>query len=371
MIKTVSDDIQIQLMNFNDGKREEWEKKRYPYSALIELTAKCNLNCVHCYLQNHHEEAELSLERIKEILDVLFEKGILFLTFTGGEIFTRNDFIEIYTYAKKKGFLIELFSNGLVVSDEVIALLKKYPPILFDVSLYGASNETYYKVTGNRLAYDRVISNCKRLINEGIRVALRTPILSFNYQEIKLMKEIAKKLGVVYSTSFEISPTIDKNDVSQKYQLDIKEILAYESFEYFENEKRVTYPVTESKDGSSLQIFSCKMGKGALVIDYYGNMFPCMKFRHIGKQLTKDNFEKLWKSYEKYNLMMTSKDNKCNRCDANYYCEICPAEMDFLYGDVEYRNKTVCKIAYYRKMLYEGKLSSYENAIQKLKDIDF
>lgn len=61
------------------------------------------MNCVHCYLQNCHEKDCLSYEDIIQIIDILIEQGIIFLTFTGGEIFTRKDFINIYLYAKRKG----------------------------------------------------------------------------------------------------------------------------------------------------------------------------------------------------------------------------------------------------------------------------
>ena len=153
----------LELLDFDTDKKEKWVKQRLPYSVLFELTARCNMNCVHCYLQNVHDTKELSYDKIIEIIDILYEKGIVFLTFTGGEILLRKDFVDIYLYAKKKGFLVELFTNGYLFDDKIIDALAEYPPLLVDISLYGASENTYRKVTGLQNAFARVIQNCKKL----------------------------------------------------------------------------------------------------------------------------------------------------------------------------------------------------------------
>ena len=102
-------------------------KNHQLYSVIFELTPKCNLNCVHCYLHDHHCSEMLSYNKIIEIIDILYEKEVLFLTFTGGEIFTRKDFLDIYTYAKKKGFIIELYTNASLITEDIISALSKYP----------------------------------------------------------------------------------------------------------------------------------------------------------------------------------------------------------------------------------------------------
>ena len=56
--------------------------------------------------------------------------------------------------------------------------LQEYLPLLVDISLYGANEDTYYKVTGIYGAFNRVLMNCKKLKEAGIRVALKTPVLN-------------------------------------------------------------------------------------------------------------------------------------------------------------------------------------------------
>ena len=59
---------------------------------------------------------ELTKEEHFRVLDELAEMGCFWLLYTGGEIFARKDFLEIYTYAKQKGFLITLFTNGTIIN---------------------------------------------------------------------------------------------------------------------------------------------------------------------------------------------------------------------------------------------------------------
>lgn len=69
--------VQMQILDFATDKREIWEKNHQIYSVIIELTPKCNFNCVHCYLKGHHEDKELSYEQIIEIIDILYDKEVL------------------------------------------------------------------------------------------------------------------------------------------------------------------------------------------------------------------------------------------------------------------------------------------------------
>ena len=71
--------------------------------------------------------------------------GCLFLNFTGGEIFTYKNFIEIYTYAKNKGFIIDLLTNASLIDNRLITVFKNLPPNSIAVTLYGTNEEDYLK----------------------------------------------------------------------------------------------------------------------------------------------------------------------------------------------------------------------------------
>ncbi len=349
-------DTQMQLIDFGSDKISKWEKERKLCSVHFELTPKCNFKCIHCYLQNVHSQTQLSFERVIEILDILYEQGVLFITFTGGEIFLRDDFLDIYMYAKKRGFLIELFTNASLITDYAINILEKYPPILVDVSLYGACEETYKKITGISNMFDKVIDSCKKMVDKNIRVALKSPILTLSFSELEEMKKIAESMNVPFRASFDITPTIE-NDISTKiYQIPYESVLKceYDDFISSEPDKSSVPSMAISARNNNL-IYRCKIGKISCVIDYNGRLCPCMKLKHKGSIITRENFGEIWNSFAAIQTTTASNNYKCINCPAYDYCDICPAEMESLYGDVEHIDETFCKVAFARKEFHDTK----------------
>lgn len=361
-----------EVLKFDDVKRRQWETNRYPYSVLFELTPRCNMNCIHCYMQNHHDNYQLSNDSILKIIDILHEKGILFLTFTGGDVFTRSDFCDIFLYAKKKGFLVEIFTNGELVTEDIISVFAKYPPLLVDVSIYGSNDNTYASITGKKGAYNRVIRNCIKMKEAGIRVSLKTPVLQSLYGELEQMKETAEKLEIPFAYSFELIPTLDGDDSVQNMQLGYETMLRREFSDFDKlNEGEKNYALSIDYDraiskGMSPPLFICNVARNSFLIDYKGNMCPCMKFRHKGINLLNNDFDAIWEDFSKYKKMKPSHQYKCAKCKARFQCSVCPAEMDFMHGDMEYVPQELCKVAHARYAFYNEK-RSVEEAIALLK----
>src|SRR5260221_5464291 len=84
---------------------------RAPLSGSIELTFKCNLRCVHCYIPDYSGAGEMSTGEICRILDEIADEGCLWLLLTGGEVLCRADFSGIYLHAQRRWFLLTIFSD--------------------------------------------------------------------------------------------------------------------------------------------------------------------------------------------------------------------------------------------------------------------
>ncbi len=354
------------LLDFDSARRAEWIRDRKPYAVLFELTPRCNFNCVHCYLHDSHRMDALSAGQVKQIMDILCEKGILFLTLTGGEILTRPDFAELYLYAKKKGFLVELFTNGYLFNDELIGILREYPPLLVSVSFYGANDDTCRRVTGVRDSFSRVYENCRKLKEAGIRLSVKSPIMSLTEAEMPRMKKLAEDIGLEMIFSFEIHSAADGSSGPLKYRTKLSSALSYEFQDYL---GRKNGPDTEriAKNTLALKndphIFTCNVASNSFVVDYKGNMLPCMKLRHRGISLLEHDFDEIWEKFKIYKEYKASPGYICKKCDAVYFCDVCPAEMDLLCGNMEHRDCENCRPAKIRRAFYLGEIS-YDEAMK-------
>src|SRR5882757_5732404 len=172
--------------------------QRAPLEAAIEVTRRCPLECLHCYNNLpmgdlSARNRELSKEEHIRLLDDLSDLGTFWLLYSGGEIFARKDFLEIYTYAKKKGFLITLFTNGTLINDKIADYLAEWPPFSIEITLYGRTKETYEALTGIPGSYERCLRGIDHLRQRKLPLKLKTVPTTINKHEVVAMKDFVEQ----------------------------------------------------------------------------------------------------------------------------------------------------------------------------------
>src|SRR5947209_135784 len=100
-------------------------------------------------------QQELSFPEITRIMDEIQEAGCLELCLTGGEPLARKDFLDIYAYAKQKGFLVTVFTNGTLLTEKITDYWTQYPPAMIEISLHGLTKESFERITKVPGSYER------------------------------------------------------------------------------------------------------------------------------------------------------------------------------------------------------------------------
>ena len=139
-----------------------------PLSGTFELTPVCNMDCKMCYVRLSPQEQQArgplaDAARWLELAKTAADAGMLYLLLTGGEPFLHPQFREIMEGLHKMGLLISINSNGTLINEETVRWLKTCPPVRINISLYGASNETYARLCGNPQGFTRT-TNAVRLL---------------------------------------------------------------------------------------------------------------------------------------------------------------------------------------------------------------
>jgi len=331
-------------------------QQRVPVSGSIELTRSCNLKCIHCYLGRSSKDSnkvklELNTSQWKQVIDEITEAGCLFLLMTGGELFLRNDFIEIYTYAKQKGLLITLFTNGTLISDEIVNHFKKYPPSAIEITVYGSTPETYERITGSKAAYHQCIRNINKLLDNQIRVKIKTILMKPNRHEFFDIKQMAKFYDVGFRSDACIFGCFDGNKAPLSLRVPAKAAVDME----MADEKKIHswtdfyHRMKDVKPDKTL--FQCGAGVTNFHIDAYGNLQPCLISTHMKYNIFQDGgFVKGWKD-----LMLKIREEKasgdillCNQCEKRLFCGYCPAFFALETGSENQRADYLCEIGKYR-----------------------
>ncbi len=169
-----------------------------PLRAMIEVSDRCNEVCVHCY-QEQGRKGEMSTEQIKAVIDELAELGVLVLTVSGGEATLRKDFLELLGHARKRGFALRIFTNGLTMTQELAAALKALAVHVVEISLYSHRAEVHDFVTGVKGSFDKTVAGIRHLTALGVDVHIKTPTMSLNEDEIDAYIAMAEQLGVTFA----------------------------------------------------------------------------------------------------------------------------------------------------------------------------
>lgn len=355
---TCSFQPELTLDEFTLRLLEPLEGGRMPLSASIELTERCNLNCVHCYINQPAGDEflaanELSTTEWQVVIDQLAEAGTLFLLMTGGELLLREDFRDIFIHARRRGLLVTVFSNATMLTPELIDLLAEYGTHSLEVSLYGATPETYEAVTRQSGSFERCLRGVELALSRGIKVSLKTVLLTTNRHELEAMETLTESLGLEFRYDTTLWPRLDGTTENLRFQIGNQESL---KLDLTDPKRRESWEKTASEyDGRLLRaehVFTCGAGVRSFHIDSRGRLLPCMMVRHVAYDILSLGFAEAWQRLGNIRGMRRRMSTSCETCTAGTLCSHCPGWSLATAGDFESINADICEMGTLRQSVF-------------------
>ncbi|HYO77189.1 MAG TPA: radical SAM protein, partial [Thermoanaerobaculia bacterium] len=347
---------------FSRAVHDEVNPLRIPVNGTIEITNRCPLECAHCYNNLPMNDAgarrrELSTEEHKRLLDELADLGCLWLLYSGGEIFARADFLEIYSYARSKGFLITLFTNATLITERVADFLAANPPFDIEVTLYGRTKATYESLTGIPGSFEKCIRGIHLLLERKLPLKLKTVALTINKHELKAMRQFAEELGVEFKFDPMINPRIDCSSSPLAVRLSPADIVTLD----LDDEERVSEwrrlavhcapPVLA--EGETRMLYECGGGVNSFAVDPYGDMTICV-LSHFDKYNVRDgSVRDGWNHFLlSVRTRKVTRVTKCTHCALKSLCGSCAANGELENGDPEAPVDFLCRTAHLRAEVF-------------------
>ncbi|NIM59465.1 MAG: radical SAM protein [Candidatus Aminicenantes bacterium] len=342
---------------FSERFHTQSSKHRIPTDGAFEVTFRCNLRCRHCYVVQE-EEAELSTQEIYRILDEIAEAGCLWLLITGGEPLTRKDFQDIYLYAKRKGFLITLFTNGTLITPEITNFLIKWPPFTLEITLYGITQETYERFTDVPGSFKRCMKGIKLLTEKKIPLKLKTMVTTLNKDELWNIKEFAESLGADFRFDPHISPRIDGSKEPCKLRIPAEEVVELDLIDGRRSEEWKEFCQKYWGKVNADFLYNCGGGISSFSIDPYGRLSICEASRTPSYDLRRGSFKQGWSEFlTNLRQQKVVRNTKCRSCDLISLCGQCPGWAQLENGDPESPVEYLCQIAELRAEVFKTDLS--------------
>ncbi len=347
---------------------QKLEAKRALFSFDLDLTARCNLNCRHCYINlPAGDEAararELSLEEIGHIADQAIELGALWCLLSGGEPLLRPDFAEIYMMLKRKGLLISLFTNATLIRPEHIELFKKYPPRDIEVTIYGASAVTYERVTRRLGSFAHFVAGLDALFAAGIKVRLKAMALRSNLEDMEAIAEFGRaRTKDFYRFDPQLHLRYDRDPVRNEEikaeRLTPAEVTAMERADaerFGSLLKGCDELINEAFTHAGCNhLFHCGAGNGSCAIGYDGTFRLCQSLWAPGTtaNLREVPLRQAWEELVPRVRDMRSQDAQflasCRKCAIVNLCLWCPAHAWLETGRMDGATPFFCQVAHAR-----------------------
>lgn len=345
------------------------------YTVDFELTARCNNECRHCYINlpagdKKARAKELSLEEIKDVADQAASLGTVWCLLTGGEPLLREDFADVYLHLKKKGLLVSVFTNAVLVSDEHIRLFRKYPPKNIEVSVYGVTRETYEKVTRKPGSFEAFSRGLGLLLENGIRVRLKAMALRSNVHELAAIADFCRARTKDF---FRFDPFLHmrydgdrkRNAGIAAERLSPDEIIALERSdpERFQalKERGCDLILPEEHEAGCAHLIKCGAGRDSLVIGADGGVRLCYSLCHpdcvydLRAGSLGDAFFNFVPKVRDIRSDRKEFRENCNGCPLVNLCLWCPAHAHLETGELDKHVDYFCRVAHAReKMITEA-----------------
>ena len=348
-----------------------WKKMtggRPLFSFDFDLTARCNHDCRHCYINLPASDVavrgkELTLAEIDRIATEAVSLGAFWCLISGGEPLLREDFTEVYLLLKKKGLLVSVFTNATLVRESHVRLFKTYPPRDIEVTVYGVTRETYENVTRTRGSFDAFMKGFDLLQASGLKVRLKAMALRANVHEFAKIAEFCQGRTMDY---FRFDPFLHlrydgdkaRNEEIRSERLSAEEIVALERASegrLRELEKTCGVHIeTRTGEGGAVDLFRCGAGLESFSLSSEGLFRLCPTLWHPDcvYDLRKGRLLDAWHGLVPEVRRRTSGKKEflraCPSCPIIKLCSWCPAHAHLESGELDDPVDFFCRIAHAR-----------------------
>ena len=311
-----------------------------PINAILELTPLCNMNCDMCFVRLSSEEMKQRgrLRSADEWIALgkdMQAAGTMFVLLTGGEPLLHPEFKEIYMALKKMGMILTINTNGTLIDEQWADFFVKYPPRRINITLYGKDEHTYKELCHYQGGYEKTLNAIKLLQNRNISVKINGSITPSNVNDLDALVSIVKEMKAVwkfdtymYPASRERSTVFSQNSrltaeqaATVRVEL-LKNRMEKEDFCQFSVD---FIKKANAKPGKCVsQPIACRAGRSSFIVNWQGNMRPCVMMSKPEIPVYKEGFKEAWYKIVKSTELIRLSP-KCSECSLREVCQTCAA----------------------------------------------
>lgn len=322
-------------------------------SVHIELTNKCNENCVHCYIPHNENKSLIEADLFYKLLDQCRKMNILHLTISGGEPMLHNDFLNFLKLCRENNFSISVLSNLTLIDDKIIEEMKRNPILGVQTSLYSMNPIIHDSITTVKGSFEKTFDGINKLISNNIPLKISCPILKQNKNNYKDVIKWANTKNIIVEADYEILARYDNTTQNLINRLNICEIekIINDSIKTDHNYIDSVKKIVEKNKYKTLNDPVCNICYSSICVSANGNVFPCTCWNnYVIGNLYETSLKDIWLDSEKIKYLRNLRIQdffECIKCSARNYCTMCMVRNanENSTGSLLCVNKFFCQIA--------------------------
>ncbi|KGG79610.1 hypothetical protein Y919_11040 [Caloranaerobacter azorensis H53214] len=304
-----------------------------PYELSWQLTNRCNLNCNYCYAESSIDDTtnELSTEKCHDLIEQFKRYKIYDITLEGGEVFLREDILELIEHLKENGIFIDILTNGFLISEKIVEKLGQ----LLDRRVDGIQISLDF--TDQEGIHKQLKLIIKNLILKGVNVRVNVVLTKENTENLKKIYLQTYELGVRggFSVS-DILPIgrgkkVEKPSVEEMFKsyIDIKK-MEFEDLpitsspfiiESLSNYQDIFNKIKRNSPNVKRKI--CSAGKVKVNVASNGDVYPCVFLQYpefLMGNINKKSLYDIWHSKKAASIRKKLTVNTCIGCSKKTFC---------------------------------------------------
>lgn len=160
----------------------------------LGLSYACNMSCSHCFTNKSQDI--LKKEDYYHIIDEVYDMGLFVLYYTYGEPLYCPFFFEIVDYARAKGIVQVLMTNGYLVDEKMAYKIKQSGIAKVFVSLDHSDKEKHDENRGVKGAGEAAVRALKYLNGIGVNCGIATTVTEKNVECLEKIENLASTLNI-------------------------------------------------------------------------------------------------------------------------------------------------------------------------------
>lgn len=317
------------------------KEQRIPIYGVLELLPLCNMNCDMCYVRLNQEEVKKqgrirSVDEWLSLAKEMKEAGVLFLLLTGGEPLLYPDFQKLYIELRRMGMIVTINTNGTLIDETWAIFFEKNKPRRINITLYGGSDKIYNELCHNSRGFTKAMNGIRLLQKHKIDVKINGSLVKANMEDrIKIIK-IGETLGIPVRIDTYMYPALRERTRGFVSQVRLTpETAAFARVEVLKREmgekvflEYAMLTIETVKNTSQIEnqssCMKCKAGSCSFVINWQGELRPCIVMDTPSVPVFEVGFQRAWKRIvEETQKIRINK--KCQNCRLRKVCNTCAA----------------------------------------------